>query len=354
MLKKIFTLFICITISVCAFAWYDTARWMNELPDSTYICSMTLPGTHDTFTYNLGITASWGQTQTLDVCEQFESGVRVFDLRPVYTKWTDYDEEGNVYNHEINEIYHGKFSTDINTDEAFKSLENLVSTYSSEFIIAIISIECDSDSNTYPSTQAFLKEKEEGMKGNDLYVQEYRADLTLGEVRGKILIINRDDLPHSEGEELYGFFTNGFTGAYTESYLTLNGRASSGGTPVMKYYVQDKDHYVRDYDFLTEKFAYFEKVADNYYADPDYYCLCINNTSGWCGESVVTMDYNENADVMNYYVSHTYIPNTPRYHVPGKWRGLGIVLMDFAGEKSYGSHFVYGYDLVCTLINLNF
>ena len=43
---------------------------------------ISIPGTHDSFTYNLSkVTGLWGKTQVFDLEQQFDAGVRYFDFR---------------------------------------------------------------------------------------------------------------------------------------------------------------------------------------------------------------------------------------------------------------------------------
>lgn len=64
---------------------YDPANWMRDLPDSLYICSLTIPGTYNAFTYNCtSIASAWAKAQTKSIEDQFKCGVRAFDVRPGY------------------------------------------------------------------------------------------------------------------------------------------------------------------------------------------------------------------------------------------------------------------------------
>lgn len=60
-----------------------TADWMAEVPDSTRLSDLSLPGTHDTMTYQVNNLdgASWLKTQNLSLEEQLKAGVRVLDIR---------------------------------------------------------------------------------------------------------------------------------------------------------------------------------------------------------------------------------------------------------------------------------
>ena len=56
--------------------------WMADIDDETLICDLCIPSAHDCTTYNIRkIMAPFGISQAYDLEEQFERGVRVFDLR---------------------------------------------------------------------------------------------------------------------------------------------------------------------------------------------------------------------------------------------------------------------------------
>lgn len=54
--------------------------WMSFLPDTTNISSLSIPGTHDTMTYNLTANAHL-QCQNWNISTQMMAGVRYFDIR---------------------------------------------------------------------------------------------------------------------------------------------------------------------------------------------------------------------------------------------------------------------------------
>lgn len=54
--------------------------WMSRMPDSVYINSLSIPGTHDTLTFNLTNTVVY-QCQNHDLATQLRAGLRYFDIR---------------------------------------------------------------------------------------------------------------------------------------------------------------------------------------------------------------------------------------------------------------------------------
>lgn len=54
--------------------------WMSHLPDSIYVNSLSIPGTHDTLTFNLTDNVVF-QCQNHDLATQLRAGLRYFDIR---------------------------------------------------------------------------------------------------------------------------------------------------------------------------------------------------------------------------------------------------------------------------------
>lgn len=62
-----------------------TKQWMSALPDTTNLAALSIPGTHDTMSYNGDITWTLtkplAQTQTMSLYQQLEAGIRYIDIR---------------------------------------------------------------------------------------------------------------------------------------------------------------------------------------------------------------------------------------------------------------------------------
>ena len=60
-------------------ALHSHASWMQEIPDSVNLTSLSIPGTHDTMTYAIGRNDL--QCQNWNLSAQLDAGVRYFDIR---------------------------------------------------------------------------------------------------------------------------------------------------------------------------------------------------------------------------------------------------------------------------------
>ena len=98
---SILILFVLIVIiSGTSFMHYDgnesLSEWMKNIKDDTLISEIVIPGSHDAGTYDM----LWlGETQTLNIEEQLNVGVRYFDIR-VYNK----DDKLIIYHDIINGV----------------------------------------------------------------------------------------------------------------------------------------------------------------------------------------------------------------------------------------------------------
>ena len=62
---------------------FDTEQWMKGLEDDMLVSSLSIPGAHDAATgEGLFAPPGFGRTQSLNLKELWECGVRAFDLRP--------------------------------------------------------------------------------------------------------------------------------------------------------------------------------------------------------------------------------------------------------------------------------
>jgi hypothetical protein len=67
-----------------------TQNWMNDVVGSVYLSQLSIPGTHDTLTFNLWfiLPEAQDQDQSFDIAAQLNAGIRYFDLR-LLVDWSD-------------------------------------------------------------------------------------------------------------------------------------------------------------------------------------------------------------------------------------------------------------------------
>eukprot|EP00930_Biecheleria_cincta_P105847 TRINITY_DN9888_c0_g1_i11.p1 TRINITY_DN9888_c0_g1~~TRINITY_DN9888_c0_g1_i11.p1 ORF type:complete len:510 (-),score=82.75 TRINITY_DN9888_c0_g1_i11:16-1521(-) len=104
----------------------DLLEWMKGLPDHLPIASVSMPGTHDTATFQLWpLPVSWqyvqayGQTQEWDLEAQFAAGVRFLDLRVRGDGW----------------LYHGPLACALSLEQALQACAAFLREHRSEFLL---------------------------------------------------------------------------------------------------------------------------------------------------------------------------------------------------------------------------
>lgn len=164
--------------------------WMQYLPDEAYVANLSIPGAHDAATgHDVGM-ASFSQTQDLKFGDQWSLGVRAFDLRPIIKD--DY----------LN-INHGIAATNLRFDDALYQLRDSLIEHPTEFAVLHILY-----ANGYEDAKENYKTMLLELVGRDDlkdYFVDFKPDLTVGEMRGKILMISRDTY---DTRPIGGFFRN--------------------------------------------------------------------------------------------------------------------------------------------------
>ncbi|MDO4953263.1 MAG: leucine-rich repeat protein [Synergistaceae bacterium] len=155
--------------------YVGSKTWMADLPDDQLITQLSLPATHDSATFGLtNIIEMYGRTQGLNFGEQFDSGVRCFDMRLGY------------WGH--SELYLGHaFSAGITFSAAVDTIKNKLKSNPKEFVIIEFAWDGTPSTSNYTDMQnAVLKHN------NDKNAVIFKPDLRLKDVRGKFLFMNCD------------------------------------------------------------------------------------------------------------------------------------------------------------------
>lgn len=170
--------------------------WMGMLKDETKVCKLSIPGTHDTMTgmgfyqpdlkYVFNITAI-SQLSTLQ--DQMNSGLRFFDLRPVVSIDTLVQDPAE---RQILRLAHGMSEIDVTFEESIDMLQSYLSAHPSEFFI--VKLQGDNGVEDQKNWTVLLNKVLSKEKYNGLFVKNWRPDITVQEMRGKILWICLYDL----------------------------------------------------------------------------------------------------------------------------------------------------------------
>ena len=153
-------------------------NWMQDIEDNRLVCKMSIPGTHDTGAYTGN---AWVKTQDKNIEQQLNSGIRFFDIRLVH-------QNG------VLKLCHGSYIFDVNfVGDVLKTTAEFLKEHPSETVIMTIKRDHDLDKGDATKYRMALTKALEGDRNLTSYmVKSFRPDFTLGDLRGKMLIISRD------------------------------------------------------------------------------------------------------------------------------------------------------------------
>ena len=166
--------------------------WLDMVRDEVKVCKLSIPGTHDTMTgmgfYQPGLKFVFNMTaisQLSDLDEQMNSGLRFFDIRPVVSTDT-------IAKKRILRLTHGISELDVTFEQTIDWLQAYLKAHPSEFFIA--KLQFDNGFEDQKDLYSLLSDVLHMSKYQGLFVENWRPDITVGEMRGKILWLSRYDL----------------------------------------------------------------------------------------------------------------------------------------------------------------
>ena len=145
--------------------------WMQSIPDSTKLSQMTIPGTHNSCALH-GICCA--QTQSWSLPEQMKAGLRFFDIRL------------RLYNNTLR-AFHEFVDQKDTFDKILSYALDFLEQNPSESILYEIITE-NKAKNCEKSMPEMYEEYTKDIK--DKIIEYKNKDVTMGDIRGKILMIN--------------------------------------------------------------------------------------------------------------------------------------------------------------------
>lgn len=323
-------------------------NWITPLDDNIYVCQMSIPGTHDAGTGHgmdpsgsgfgagiaSGILSEAGQTQEYTILQQINMGIRAFDLRPAYTT----NRQNKFY------IWHGLIKTKLSLEDALTQMKDYLSNNPGEFFIVWMRHESEIASIfgtnlTYKNTNKWSTDF--GNAVSDLVKDNlisFRPDLTVGEMRGKILFLTRDDYNNRVG---------GLVSPFSSGSARDDGAISDNGNSATLYY-QDVYSGLDE----TNKYGYVKTLLDKsakFHSDGvNTLTWVVNHTSGYTGSTSTSDAYRQNAANTNKPV-YEYLTGSEK-----EVGSTGIMFMDYVGSHTSGSYTVYGDLLPQAIIDNNY
>lgn len=334
------TALVAVAVMMATMSAQAQTNWMEQLDDSRLVTDLSLPGTHDAATaegwvglaavslggYSIGDMAA--RAQDLTITEQWNIGVRAFDIRP--------QKDDDVLR-----CMHGISGTKLLVGDFFAKMRDLLAASPSEF--AIVACKVDSESEEWA---AMFKSLLHSDSLQSLFVP-FNPRMTVGDVRGKILLLSRnkyDDTP-------VGGFVTGWSSdkdfANQQGGTITSSNGSSCSLWMQDYYEPTDDQAGKELAILLMLDAAMKRDLTG--AQPAW---VMNYTAGNT-KSPLSDGYRENAVyahqlVLDYLADETHTGST------------GIVFMDFAGvdqTKSYTEDDIFevkGLQLVQAIIAQNF
>lgn len=311
-------------------------NWITPLDGNIYVQQLSIPGTHDAGASTTNI-ADAGRTQSLNIEEQWNIGIRAFDIRTAFRKMTN-----SFW------VFHGATITDYSLEQILTEITDKLIENPKEFAILQIRHE-DED---------VLGIVKDPSRWNDIYdilfsrlatankLVKWKPDLTIDECRGKIILLTRNDY---NNRSYAGLITNWPDNTYGEAQITNDEGLNTN------YLVQDYYKYTDD---GSEKKTYFEnllKITNEFNKSDSQYFIkkmwALNHVSAYEGLLGGTNQYMQNAQ--------NVVPHI--YNMIEKSIGpSGIVFMDYAGEREAPSWWefrtftMYGDLLPQSVINNNY
>lgn len=317
------------------------SHWMRDIPDDVHLIDLSIPGSHDALSYR---TISGAMTQTESIEKQFAWGSRYFDLR-VY-KSTFFGAK--VY------PCHDKIRCLDLCRTIVSDMEELVSAVSPNFLnnseTAIIRIRVEGpyyeteDSDfccSWLYSHLFLKQdpgityftdlEQLNALYKDIFIP-YRPDLTLGDVRGKIVVMYDDTGWYNYGD------AKPHPGYISSNPDDIDGKGRRKGGH--KFTFQDECEFgaplFQDtYNYIDKKVSLFEKELQNNRKEipigskvsntPYNECLSFNHCSGYLTTYFPVQ--------FSHYVYPEILKALKKEEY--KRKTYGIVPMDYIGREDY-------------------
>ena len=310
------------------------ADWMGTVYGDVNpkVCEMTIPGTHDSYTYNYSklLTSRGVKTQGLDISKQWDAGVRCFDVRM--------DHYGKTLG-----MFHGPFYLGVSLNDGLNMIRNQLRAHPKETAVVILKFENGGQTledlkTVYNIVQRLKKEG---------YVANPKPDIRLNECRGKMMFIQR----YRADDFKVGARATGWSGPRT-LYFYNNEGACIGSTGLWAgvdescTYTNNKGESLSNY-FQRKKTAMtkmFEKAAS---AKSSENLWCFNGASGYYAAiSVIENNPSQVAHEMNPWVKN--------YLDSHKGKKAGFVDLDFAGTSycPFG-YTTNGHEVMRSIINNN-
>lgn len=163
-------------------------KWMSSLPDTDRLYEINIPGTHDSCAFRVQFPL-FSKCQATTIKEQLNSGIRFLDIR------VEKVEEKLKIVHDIADCKNPeKTNKKLFLDDVINDCKSFLSENPSETVL--LSYKRDDGPNQEDTFDIFF---EKYLKNDPIWYTENRIPI-LKEVRGKIVLLNRDNIDRNNPE----------------------------------------------------------------------------------------------------------------------------------------------------------
>lgn len=300
MMRRVLLLMIAAFIGAVGMAQISGSSWMSGLPDNTPVSRVSIPGTHDSGTSGVRFPMRhYARTQSMSLADQWDAGIRFFDLRPKL-------ENG------ILRIYHGPANCHLTFADALLVLKQKIEQSPTEFCIVMTNLA----GGGQQATDKMMDEIRCTLSADMLAI--FKPDITVADIRGRILFIHRNS--PSRGVETPGTVVHGWPGNGTSYQARLVSRDSESAVLLAQDYFtlgsNDPDAYLSGkWDHIYRLLRAFRNADDGVW--------CINHASGYTGSGIST---NIRRNVNN--TNNRLLNSLRELDAP-----VGIIPMDFPSQE---------------------
>ncbi|MBR4433627.1 MAG: hypothetical protein IKS80_03860 [Bacteroidaceae bacterium] len=318
----------------------SAAGWMSRLPDDSYVAVVSIPGAHDAATGSgwesgyADLGDSFARTQELNLAELWSIGVRAFDLRPC-------TREGYL------NINHGIIPTVAHFDRALYLLRDSLLANPSEFVVIHLLHETDGDQVEGTYNQQLLDVL--GKDGLKEFFVPFRRDLTVADLRGKMLLLSRDVY----ASKPVGGFIRGWSHSASWDSMT---KGQITGTSTATLYMQDFFETYADgaLDTKTNAMTRLLRFSTTHATTSASSIRWVMNFASAYSQVLSLFGYTvSSSDGYRDNAAHTHaaILDFLRDNAAGP---TGIIFMDYAGVDKSNGFDTRGKELVEAIIANNF
>ncbi|KAG8626628.1 hypothetical protein KVT40_005573 [Elsinoe batatas] len=161
----------------------DLSSWMGHLNDRTPISALSIPGTHNSPTCHKALPSV--RCQAVGIRAQLDNGVRFFDIRVQPESPDDPGRDGLI-------LVHGVFPISLTGNKYLRDLVNETRSFldANPSETVIMSIKREGPGTHNDAQLSMILKDHYARPGDDKWYTEPRLP-TLGEVRGKIVVMRR-------------------------------------------------------------------------------------------------------------------------------------------------------------------